>query len=281
MVKPVSALVVPPPPRGSTAHRIASAINALLQPLGLKLVRKEPFSYQFISVRWVIQEAGKRNLPVREYLAKLWDHAGREKEMAERLTEFGVFESPVKKVCEIGPGTGMGLRAVLQCCRPERYEIYETARDWRDWLVQEYGILACAADGARLASTLSDSVDLVHAHGVFVCTPFLTTIGYLAEMARVTKPGGFLVFDVLTENCFPLEALQRWFDSPHRYPVFIGRQFAAEFLAGAGVDMKAAFLARHGEGQSEYLVFRKLLPDDSSRQGEAGKVSTAGQLKHA
>jgi hypothetical protein len=44
-------------------------------------------------------------------------------------------------------------------------------------------------DGRTLSQTPDGSIDLVHAHKVFVYTQFCITAGYLEEMARVVRPG--------------------------------------------------------------------------------------------
>jgi hypothetical protein len=64
-------------------------------------------------------------------------------------------------------------------------------------------------DGMRMASTAGASVDLARAHKVFSTIPFIATCLYWIELLRVTKPGGFIVFDCMTEGCVTSE-LRRW-----------------------------------------------------------------------
>ena len=96
------------------------------------------------------------------------------------------------------------------------------------------------------------------AHGVFVYLPFLVTCGYLAEALRVAADGGYIAFDVLTENCLDSETVQRWLASGEYYPCFFGKQYTIDFMARAGCVLVSSFFNRkYGPGRSEYLVFRK------------------------
>jgi len=85
--------------------------------------------------------------------------------------------------------------AAIRMAAPERYEIYETARDWRAWLAKQYPVVVHQADGHALSQTEDNSVDLVQAHGVFIYLPFLNSVEYFREIARVPRPGGLAAFD--------------------------------------------------------------------------------------
>jgi hypothetical protein len=125
------------------------------------------------------------------------------------MSALGVFGQPVQAVCEIGPGSGRYLAKVMAACRPSHYEIYETAEPWANYLVREYHVIYRRTDGRSLAETPTASIDLAQAHKVFVVTPFVSTWNYLREMVRVTKPGGYVVFDVMTERCLRARAIRR------------------------------------------------------------------------
>ena len=86
-------------------------------------------------------------------------------------------------------------------CRLNRYESYEPDREWSDWLEREYDIISQPTDEYSLRHTSAGSVDVVHAHGVFVYLPFLTTYRYFREIARVIAPGAYVVFDIIIEDC--------------------------------------------------------------------------------
>lgn len=103
-------------------------------------------------------------------------------------------------VCEIGAGSWRFAEEVITALHPDRYEIYETARDWLPWLSRLPGAVIQKCDGRTLSQTPDGSIDLVHAHKVFVYIEFCIPAGYLEEMARVVRPGCVVAFDIVTEG---------------------------------------------------------------------------------
>ena len=59
----------------------------------------------------------------------------------DELRALGVFAAGPKTVLEIGPGSGRYLEKTLKECSPDRYEIYETAQPWADYLVSTFGVI--------------------------------------------------------------------------------------------------------------------------------------------
>ena len=113
-------------------------------------------------------------------------------------------------MCEIGAGSGRFAEEVIAALHPDRYEVYETARDWLPWLSRLPGAVIQKCDGRTLSQTPDGSIDLVHAHKVFVYIEFCITAGYLEEMARVVRPGSVVAFDIVTEECLEDEGVRRY-----------------------------------------------------------------------
>ncbi len=111
------------------------------------------------------------------------------------------------------------------------------------------------ADGASLKQTAADSVNLLHAHGVFVQLPFLVAYRYWMEMWRVVRNNGWVVFDIYSEDCMDEPTVEKWLASKHNYPYFLGRNYVVSLFEKHGFSLKNAFTNKHGEGRSEYLVF--------------------------
>jgi hypothetical protein len=174
------------------------------------------------------------------------------------MTELGVFSHLIERVCEIGPGSGRYLDKTMAACRPAYYEIYETATDWRSWLVKKYHVKAQPTDGVSLAQTPTGSMDLVHSHKVFAGLPFLAILKYFSEMARVARPGGHIVFDVVTEDCFDADVMQSWLSSGVTWAnCLIPKQLACEFFAARGFSLAGCFLVPMKPGVTQYFVFSK------------------------
>ena len=178
----------------------------------------------------------------------------------DKMAAVGVFSEPLAAIVEIGPGTGRYLEKTVKAARPSRYEIYETAGPWASYLASEYNTILQPTDGYSLAGTGDASVDLVHAHKVFSTVPFMVTSCYLREMVRVIRPGGWAVFDVVTERCLDPDAFQAWVRSGIRngsYPAVFPRSVLETFFASSGFDLAGSFVVPMKPGTTELLVFKR------------------------
>ena len=140
------------------------------------------------------------------------------------MASHGVFEKDSLSALEIGAGTGSYLEKVLSIATPAKYEVYEPAKDWSDYLRSTYPIIAYDTDGTSLKYTKPSSVDFLHAHGVFVYLPFLVSYNYFIEIWRVTKPGAIVIFDIISENCLDEDTVLDWLSSENRYPCFLSKE---------------------------------------------------------
>jgi len=234
-------------------------LNTGLDIAGLELVRRGERDYRksFLSLRKTLQEAKRAGVSVGDYVDLKHQVPGATQATVERMVEIGVFSPKINSVCEIGPGSGRYLEKVLRRCTPCSYEIYETARDWSDWLGQTYPVRAHEADGRSLNQTADQSVDLVHAHKVFVYLPVVVTCRYFNEMIRVARRGSRIVFDIFSEQCMTDPEMEKWVASGLHFPSMLPRDFVIGFFASRGVSLQESFFACMKPGQSEYLVFIK------------------------
>lgn len=211
----------------------------------------------YIPAKTTIASAERAGLSVCDYVENLWSQQGCTQRVIESMASLDAFAVPNPRVLEIGAGTGRYLEKVLGACKPVKYESYETARDWAEWLQSRYPIFSRDADGTTLNDTPDKSVDLLHAHGVFVYLPFLNMYGYWNEIFRVTCTGGTVVFDICSEDCFDEPSVKRWLASKDRYPSFTSSSYVISVFAKHGFSLLGKFMNQYGHGQSEYLVFRR------------------------
>ena|SRR5262249_47698560 len=127
----------------------------------------------------------------------------------------------------------------------------------RTWLASEYPIEACNADGRTLGQTPNHSADLIHAHGVFVYTPFLVTYRYFEEIVRVAAPHSFVAFDVYSEPCLDEKTVADWLKAGDEYPCFLSNRYVIDFFTHRGFQKIHSFFMPYGAGRSEYLIFRR------------------------
>lgn len=239
------------------AKRILSRV---LARRGLTIARLSPTDKSpaggYIQARETVAAAQRAGLSVCDYLEKLWDTQGNTDRIIVRMASYGAFATEGLSIVEIGAGTGRYMEKVLDLCRPSMYESYETARDWADWLQAKYPIVSRQADGVTLRQSASGSVDLVHAHGVFVYLPFLVSYGYWQEVWRVCRVGSLVVFDVISEACMGEVTVLKWLTSRHTYPCFLSKAYVVSVFSNHGFTLADSFESPYGAGISEYLVFR-------------------------
>lgn len=237
-------------------------INHFLKLLDLKLVKLRPYTdYQdYIPFEKTITGAKEAGLSVGDYIDAKHNKPGATQETIDKMSSFGVFAGKIERVCEIGPGSGRYLDKVIQKCHPSYYEIYETARVWEQWLLQQYSLTAQPTDGKSLSHTPSASIDLVHAHKVLPGQSSLVSCRYLKEMARVTQTGGKIVFDIVTEECFDEATLNDWLATSRRYtsyPCLMPKQFTINFLQQHHCQFINSFLVPMKPGKTECMIFVK------------------------
>ena len=233
--------------------------QSLMLSMGLAVIRIDSSSNEntlgYISAKKTIAGARLEGLSICDYVEALWDNKGGTQYVINQMSECGIFANKPLSIVEIGAGTGRYMEKVLQACKPNLYESYETAKDWADYLQSAYPIISHPADGSSLRFTPDYSADLIHAHGVFVYLPFLISYRYWEEIWRTTKIGGLVIFDIISEDCMQNDLIEKWLKSKHSYPCFLSKSFTTSLFNDHGFSLVKTFTHRYGAGKSEYLVF--------------------------
>lgn len=245
-------------------------INLLLEQRGLVIAPiaegLKSSSLGYISAKETVAAAENAGLSICDYVEKQWGTLGDTQSAIEQLASCGVFGATNPNVVEIGAGTGRYLEKVLKRCEPVKYEVYETATDWADWLQKEYPIVCHEADGMTLRQTPAMSADLVFAHGVFVYLPFLASYRYWKEIWRIAKENGFVAFDIFSEDVLDEPTVEKWLTSEKNYPVFLSKPYVVAAFGNHGFSLVHSFKKRFGKGCSEYVVFIRNSPAISNER---------------
>lgn len=233
-------------------------VNHVLSLAGVELIRKDKEFQDYIPLKKTLADANDAGMSLGDYIDMHFNVPGTTQETIDKMAELGVFSGKMDRVCEIGPGSGRYLAKVFDLCKPAYYEIYETSKDWREWLVDKYKVIAQKTDGISLSSTLTGTLDLVHTHKVLYGNPIITICRYFEEMARVVKDGGYIVFDLITEDCLTDELLERWIKSgvDHAHSM-TSKQFTIDFFTRRGFCYLGGFIVPLAPGVTEYFVFKK------------------------
>ncbi|MGA4844302.1 methyltransferase domain-containing protein [Streptomyces sp. G45] len=244
---------------------LKSGVKRLLRRTGFDVVRSinnRGGVDDFLPFEPTMRAARAAGLSIGDYLdGAINGTPGATQSTIDELRALGVFAADPNTVLEIGPGSGRYLERTLKECAPSRYEIYETATPWANYLVDTFGVVARPTTGSSLAPTPDGSVDLVQAHKVFSSVTFLCACRYFLEMARVARPGGRIVFDVMTETCLDPDAVRTWAargESGHgSYPAAMPRRACVDLFAALGCTLEGSFVAPMGVASTEVLVFAK------------------------
>jgi hypothetical protein len=235
----------------------AKQIRKAARERGISVVEYLQLNQGYIPAKKTIEASRERGISVCEYIE---ERGGREGSTAAVMKELSQAAGPSfvpETALEIGPGTGRYLEATLRKFPGIRYEFYETADDWAEWLAASYPVSRRAADGRSLSGTRNESVDLIQAHGVFVFLPFMVTFSYLEEIGRVARNNAIVIFDVFTENCILEETPRKFLARNKAYPVVIPRMYLLDFMQRCQFRFLQRFHAPMGAGESEYLIFRR------------------------
>jgi SAM-dependent methyltransferase len=128
---------------------------------------------------------------------RFWDEG--ERDLATLLDIAGVAVEPGSRVLEIGCGVGRLTRGLAASAGEVialdvSAEMLARARDHNDELENVTWLLG---DGSTLAGVDDSSVDACVSHVVFQHIPDPSvTLGYVAEMGRVLRVGGWAAFQV-------------------------------------------------------------------------------------
>lgn len=242
----------------SWKRKMLDGTNKMLGRAGFELVKKEGEFQDYIPFRQTLQDVEKSGLSLADYIDNNFNVPGTTQMTIDKMGELGAFDGVVKRICELGPGSGRYLEKVKAVCNPDYYEIYETARPWREWLTEKHKVVAQPTDGASLSSTPSKSLDLIHTHKMLYGNSILTIFRYMMEMARVVKDGGMVVFDLVTAECINNELMAKWVESgvDHAHSM-TPRSVALDYFSSQGFSHRGSFIVPMAPGLTEYFVFKK------------------------
>lgn len=238
---------------------VAKQVNRALRPLNFQIIpgkSTDPGVRPYRSVRHTMAEARKADLSVSAWIDQTYAEPGATSALVKAMLSISGQSGKCGRVCEIGPGTGRYAEEVIAALQPDAYEIYETARDWILVLRKLPNAIIRHCDGRTLAQTPDASIDLVHAQKVFTYLPFFATAGYIAEMARVVRPGGTVAFDVASEDCLDEPTVLKWIEQGTIYHPF-PKSWAVDFLQRRGLTLLGSATTPLPPGKSELLVFRR------------------------
>jgi hypothetical protein len=242
----------------SFKRKILNEFNKLLDFTGLELIKKDREFQDYIPLKPTLKYAEQSGMSLGDYIDTNYNLLGVSQNTIDQLVSLGAISPKARRICEIGPGSGRYLEKVKQICDPDYYEIYETSKSWRKYLVDKFHVMSQPTDGNSLSSTPDRSIDLVHSHKVLYGNPVITIFSYLLEMMRVVKDDGYIVFDLLTEDCMKDEILDKWIQSGVKHACgMTPKQHAIDFFKRRGFRYDGGFIVPLAPGVTEYFVFKK------------------------
>ncbi len=212
-------------------------------------------------------------------LQRFW--AGGEADVEALLVATGVSLSPSQTVVEIGCGVGRLTRVLAaRCAHVLAVDVSERMIEIARELNADLGNVSwLVGDGTSLAEVGDERADACVSHVVFQHLPDpAITLGYVREMGRVLRPGGWAAFQVsndpglhrpLAGRTQRVAALLGRAPGGQRAPEWLGSAVEVEELRRAVEDGGMALERIVGEGTQFCLVRAR-------RKGPAGLGFTSG-----
>ena len=85
----------------------------------------------------------------------------------------------------------------------------------------------------------------------------MITLRYFREIFRVTAPGSFVVFDLITEKCITRPLIDAWIESGMNHPTFLSKMYVVNLFRENSFSLVGSFTSKYSPAISEFLVFRK------------------------
>jgi SAM-dependent methyltransferase len=218
---------------------------------------------QFIPLEETLAAARAAGLSVGDYIDTVMNNIpGATQATIDGMRELGVFAGKIESVVEIGPGSGRYLEKTIEACHPAQYTAYETALPWVKYLRDTYpSAVVHPTEGARLDQTADASCDLVHAHKVFSSVDLRVSLCYWQELVRVTRSGGHVVFDIMTESGMTPDLIDAWIAGGHdtgAHPACVPRAACIGYFAAHRFAHRGSFMIPMGPAVTEVFVFQRL-----------------------
>jgi SAM-dependent methyltransferase len=169
-------------------------------------------------------------------LAPVWEARRGPEALAPLEAALARLEPPPRYVLDLGTGTGKGARLVA-----ERFPAAEVVGvDLSSAMVREASALLPRELAARVRFQVADAAALPFGNGEFDLVVLLNMIPFVAELARVTAPGGTLV---VASFAGPSTPIYTPFETLRTQLGPLGFSGFEELTAGEG----DALLARRGD----------------------------------
>ncbi len=191
---------------------------------------------------------------------------GGEEALAALLGAGGVSLSGGEQVVEIGCGAGRMTRAIA--ARARHVEAIDVSSEMLDVArrmnPQLENVRWLHGDGVSLAPIGSATADACISHVVFQHIPDpAVTIGYVREMGRVLRPGGWAAFQVSNDPTIhrrrAARAVRPWRRRPRgqSHPAWLGAAVELEQLDAAATDGGMALERISGAGTQFCLILAR------------------------
>jgi ubiquinone/menaquinone biosynthesis C-methylase UbiE len=243
---------------------LKSSVHRALAVVGLRLSRvpREADAPREYIEPSLIEAAEKAGIYVGDYAEKQWDEVGRSRNIVETLYAPRLKKDSV--VLEVGPGTGMFARKVLEHIPNGTMHLFEIDPYWKGFLGRMLGsdsrVHMYETNGYSYDDIRDESIDLYHANGVFVYTPHLITCRNLVEAVRVTRRGGAIAFDFFDMEEIPqiFEFVQlNAFPRPQEHWKLNSLSFLKSFMERMNCTLETTHQVKYANFHSLYCVFRK------------------------
>ncbi|MBU6236083.1 MAG: ankyrin repeat domain-containing protein [Alphaproteobacteria bacterium] len=132
--------------------------------------------------------------------------------LLKRLLPDSLFDTPPRRIVEIGGAWGATIKHLTERFKPEEYQNYEPDPYYANFVVERFGVKKMPTDGETLRGTADDSVDLFIANNVMIFIPPIKNWSYMTEMRRVVRKGGVILFNLVLSDVLHEGDMRRYLD---------------------------------------------------------------------
>lgn len=168
------------------------------------------------------------------------------------------------KIMEIGPGTGRFSEIFIKIQGISQYILIETHKEWRNYLkkklrkINTTEVIAPIVDGYSLIQFNNQSVDFIHAHGVFIYLTPVDSFSYLNEIIRVSSKNAYVYFDFFSSEAVDVNVMKDWLESGHKFPIFLPEKIVIDMFETSGFKLVASWSEIYTVSETKNVIFERV-----------------------
>lgn len=245
-------------------HRFTEIVNNLIPDVSIEnivdVLEEYHDSKANIDPSYLIYKLNAKNKTLSQWYIEEKDPLGACKKNTQFIAD-SLRGEKIDRICEIGPGTGVYTENFIEYFNPHTYEYYELNEIYRkylyEWLKDRVdNLIPQNVSGCLLDDTKSESSDLVVCANVFPALEYSFSYSYLKEMVRACKHGGFIAFNLVTEESYSHEVLKNEELSINEWRM-IAKELLENIMKDFAMTLYKTQILKYYNYDTRWYIFKK------------------------